>query len=155
MTMNIFVLDTDPVLAAQMQCDKHLGKMLIEAAQMLSTAHWMNGSKAPYRPAMVNHPCSRWARASVANYKWIQQHGMALANEYEYRYGWNNRAVYVVVSLEEPPEGIALKELTPFAQAMPDEYKHDDPVVAYRRYYKAEKAHFAKWQRGREKPAWM
>ena len=27
--------------------------------------------------------------------------------------------------------------MTPFAQAMPDEYKDDDAVVAYRRYYKS------------------
>ena len=37
--MNIFYLDTDPVLAAQMQCDKHVVKMILESAQMLCTAH--------------------------------------------------------------------------------------------------------------------
>ena len=48
------------------------------------------------------------------------------------------------------PEG----DLTPFYQAMPDEYKHDDPVVAYRRYYQNEKAYFAKWT-SRPTPTWM
>ena len=37
--MNIFVLDTNPVIAAQQQCDKHVVKMIVESAQMLSTAH--------------------------------------------------------------------------------------------------------------------
>ena len=37
--MNIFVLDNDPVIAAQTQCDKHVVKMIVESAQMLSTAH--------------------------------------------------------------------------------------------------------------------
>ena len=37
--MNIFVLDKDPVKAAQYQCDKHVVKMIVESAQMLSTAH--------------------------------------------------------------------------------------------------------------------
>lgn len=37
--MNIFYLDSDPVIAAQMQCDKHVVKMIVESAQMLSTAH--------------------------------------------------------------------------------------------------------------------
>ena len=37
--MNIFYLDKNPVVAAQMQCDKHVVKMILESAQMLSTAH--------------------------------------------------------------------------------------------------------------------
>ena len=37
--MNIFYLDRDPVIAAQMMCDKHVVKMILESAQMLSTAH--------------------------------------------------------------------------------------------------------------------
>lgn len=37
--MNIFVLDQDPVIAAQLQCDKHVVKMIVESAQMLCTAH--------------------------------------------------------------------------------------------------------------------
>ena len=37
--MNIFYLDKDPVVSAEMSCDKHVCKMIIESAQMLSTAH--------------------------------------------------------------------------------------------------------------------
>lgn len=37
--MNIFVLDRDPYIAAQMHCDKHVIKMICEYAQLLSTAH--------------------------------------------------------------------------------------------------------------------
>ena len=37
--MNRFILSTDPVEAAQMHCDKHVVKMILEEAQMLSTAH--------------------------------------------------------------------------------------------------------------------
>lgn len=37
--MNIFALDNDPKLAAQMHLDKHIVKMPIEYAQLLSTAH--------------------------------------------------------------------------------------------------------------------
>ena len=39
--MNLFILDKDPVLAAQLQCDKHVVKMIVESAQMLSTVHRM------------------------------------------------------------------------------------------------------------------
>lgn len=37
--MNIFYLSKDPELAAQYHCDKHVVKMIIEYAQLLSTAH--------------------------------------------------------------------------------------------------------------------
>ena len=37
--MNIFYLHPDPTIAAQMMCDKHVLKMVLETAQLLSTAH--------------------------------------------------------------------------------------------------------------------
>ena len=37
--MNIFYLDPRPDTAAEMHCDKHCVKMILEYAQMLSTAH--------------------------------------------------------------------------------------------------------------------
>ena len=39
--MNLFILDQDPVVAAQSQCDIHVNKMIIESGQMLSTVHRM------------------------------------------------------------------------------------------------------------------
>jgi len=40
--MNIFVLDKDPYVAAQMMCDKHVVKMILEGSQMLSTVHCLD-----------------------------------------------------------------------------------------------------------------
>ena len=37
--MNIFILDKNPEISARMHCDKHVPKMIVESAQMLSTAH--------------------------------------------------------------------------------------------------------------------
>ena len=37
--MNIFHLDRDPVQSAQWMIDKHVVKMIVESAQLLSTAH--------------------------------------------------------------------------------------------------------------------
>jgi len=45
-------------------------------------------------------------------------------------------------------------DLTPFAQAMPDEYKHDDAVVAYRAYYINEKANLLTYTK-RDQPTWL
>ena len=49
--MNIFALSNDPAEAAQMMCDKHIPKMIVEAAQMLSTAHRMLDGYTEKRPS--------------------------------------------------------------------------------------------------------
>jgi hypothetical protein len=58
---------------------------------------------------------------------------------------------------ENIPRDDAFEEvgLTPFAQAMPDKYKSDDPVLSYRNYYMSEeKQKIATWSKKRGKPAW-
>jgi hypothetical protein len=129
--MNIFILDTNPVLAAQYQCDKHVVKMCLETAQMLSTI-----AGGPYKPTHVNHPCTVWARSSVSNFAWLYAHGVALCNEYEHRYNKVHKCLNVIentlvnMSVTLPDE-----VLSPFAQAMPEELKNEDAVKAYRDYY--------------------
>ena len=44
--------------------------------------------------------------------------------------------------------------MTDFAQAMPDEYKDEDAVTAYRTYYINDKQRFAKWEKGVPTPDW-
>lgn len=141
--MNIFVLDTDPEVAASLHCDKHVVKMILETAQLLSTARAELGLSHPYKPNHVNHPCSIWTRASQANYAWLRRLGLALYDEYQRRYDnrvhksgelIRSRALATPLAKAFP----ALKR-TPFAQAMPDEYRHPDAVVAYRTYYLADK----------------
>ena len=89
--MNIFYLDKDPVVAAQMMCDKHVVKMILESAQMLSTAHRvLDGDTYAnkvglYKMAHKNHPSTIWARSSIENYDWLSGHMQALMKEYTYR----------------------------------------------------------------------
>ena len=45
LTMNRFVLDLDPKVAAEYHCNKHVVKMIIEYAQLMSTAHRMLDGK--------------------------------------------------------------------------------------------------------------
>jgi len=68
--MNIFVLDYDPRVAAQMMCDKHVVKMIVEGCQMLSTIHRLGGAEEDflYKKSFMNHPCTVWARSSSHNY---------------------------------------------------------------------------------------
>ena len=148
--MNIFVLDRDPEIAAQMLCDKHVVKMALETAQILST---INGG--PYKPTHENHPCVKWAEKSLSNYKWLALHGIGICNEYTYRHDRTHQCEEVIYCLSTPlvlTEEIPELGLTDFVQCMPDIHKTSDPVQAYRNYYKS-KSSFAKWSK-RETPTW-
>ena len=50
-THEYFILDINPTTAAQLQCDKHVVKMIVESAQMLSTAHRMLDGYTEKRPS--------------------------------------------------------------------------------------------------------
>ena len=148
--MNIFVLDNDPFKAAEYQCDKHVVKMVLETAQLLCSAH----ETAPYKRTHYNHPCAIWTRSSLSNYNWLVKHGLGLAREYALRYNKAHKSTEVIewAGLHKPD--ILDLGLLPFAQAMPDQYKNADPVIAYRNYYIHDKARLAKWKHGNI-PAWF
>jgi len=158
--MNIFYFYDCPVLSAQAQPDKMLVKMPLETAQMLCTAHReLDGDDYAdevglYKRAYWNHPCTVWARESYDNYRWLYKHFIALGNEYKYRYGREHGSITKLKDVLEPcPLNINKEKMTPPAQAMPHEYKNDDPIKAYRDYCTHEK-HYAKWEKGRDKPEW-
>ena len=157
--MNIFVLDYDPRVAAQMMCDKHVVKMIVEGCQMLSTVHHLGGCNETflYKKSFMNHPCTVWSRASSHNYLWLAQHTHELSNEYTYRYGKTHKAHDLTQwFVSNIPRYIITngEARTPFAQAMPYQYKvADDAVSAYRNYYLGEKKRFAKWSK-RNIPEW-
>ena len=111
--MNIFVLNEDPVLAAQDHCDKHILKMIIESGQMLCAAHWIGWHKMlkpdssmkqkeqrewmterihpglvpPWKMTHAGHPCTQWTQRCWGNYMWLSRHGLGLCEEYTKRYG--------------------------------------------------------------------
>ena len=158
--MNIFYFDECPIISAEAQPDKMLVKMPLETAQMLCTAHReLDGdeyadSNGLYKRAYWNHPCTIWARESFDNYRWLYKHFIALGDEYKHRYGREHASITKLKdALYFHPDNIEDKGLTPVAQAMPEEYKNENPIVAYRNYCINEK-HYAKWERGRDKPHW-
>ena len=158
--MNIFYFNEDPVIAAKSQPDKMLVKMPLETAQMLCTAHrLLDGdeyadSVGLYKKAYMNHPCTIWARKCSGNYYWLYKHFIALGNEYTYRYKRNHASVEKLSdALYVMPKNITRALMTDVAQCMPDEYKNEDPTLAYRAYCINEK-HYAKWEKGRNKPSW-
>ena len=152
--MNIFVLDYDKQTNAKYHCDKHVVKMLVEQTQLLcSTYYFSNEShKSPYKLTHKNHPCSIWTRQSLSNWIWLRDMTLSLYDEYQHRYGKVHKSGEIAKLLQIPT--IDDIGLTPFAQAMPDEYKDSDPVIAYRNYYNGAKQHLFKWS-NRSIPEWI
>ena len=158
--MNIFYLDEDPILAAQMHCDKHEVKMILESAQLLSTAHrLLDGNKLAderglYKATHKNHPSSIWVRKSSENYYWLWNLYDQLLKEYTYRYDKNNASGRLIHELWKFPMNIEHDDFTPPPQCMPDYCKGSNTVEAYRTYYVVEKSDFATWKK-RNKPEWF
>lgn len=151
--VNIFVLSEDPEEAAQMQCDKHVVKMILESGQMLCAAH-PEGS-APWKRSHYNHPCTVWTRETTANYEWLAVHGLALCAEYTRRYNRRHAAEDVILwCAQNIPENVPKGCLTPFVLAIKNkDYHKEDAVSSYREYYIRDKVRFAKW-RHCDPPSW-
>ena len=137
--MNIFFLHRDPSRAAKAQCDKHVVKMVLETAQMLSTgAHKFKytGVTGLYKPAYENHPMTQWVSLTKNNYMWTCEHGLALSKEYTVRYKKFHACQQVIDAIRELyPSLSSFKNITDPPQCMPDKFKQDDFVRAYRDYY--------------------
>lgn len=156
--MNIFYVHTDPTIAAQSLCDKHVVKMILESAQMLSTAHNIitPNRPAPYKSTHVNHPSNKWVRSASKHYTWLYRHFVSLCDEYTFRYSKTHKCeqYWTNLFIIPPIDAYYLTKFTPPPQCMPDDYKCDDTVQAYRNYYKYGKAHILKYTK-RERPEWL
>ena len=143
--MNIFFLDADPKHAAQMQCDKHVVKMVLETAQMLSTAARAQGHDVGYKSAYPKHPMTLWVNQNADNFRWAWLHGMSLAKEYTNRYDKIHKSQEILEQLENYATGDEA-HITEPPQCMPDQYKTNDYITAYRNYYVGDKKRFAKYK---------
>ena len=193
--MNLFILSLDPAKIAEYMMDKHIAKIILEAVQMLCTTQRLltaaadaaNGVKecdpCVYKIAHKNHPVTIWCRASQANFIWTLDLIDAMHTEWKYRYGHpahkqhKSYGVAQYLRSNVPPAHVFEKVrvagvMTPFALAMPDEYKirtsdpacrtgtsHGadiyDAVASYRSYYLSEpKRRIAKWGKRRDMPLW-
>lgn len=177
--INIFYLDKDPVQAAIWAVDRHCVKMILESAQLLSTAHRVldgveiegkskTGRKARrwvlndaredvlYSATHINHPSAVWCRQSVQNYEWLVEHFFALMMEYNYRYDKQHKC-YGELSymLQSPPKNLENYDWTEMPSCMAEEYIiSDDPIINYRNYYKIGKSNLHSWK-NRQPPEWI
>lgn len=129
--------------------------MILESVQLLCTALNKKGFETPYKSTHVKHPCVLWVEDSYDNFEWLVALTKALNKEYRYRFDkpQDHKSIAVLEAIK--PLTFERRGLTPFAQAMPDQYKVDgDPVQAYRNFYRGEKLGFARWTK-RLPPAWL
>lgn len=181
--MNIFYLDRNPVQAARDHLDKHVVKMILEYAQLLSTAHRVIDGKETivlsksgrkkkvwqlnderdqllYAATHVNHPSAVWARQSAVNYDYLYALFISTCDEYTYRYGKVHLTdTKLRKALHQIPKNIPNDQQTRVwlgpTPAMPDECKViGDHIASYRKYYIDKKADMAKWT-NREPPQWF
>lgn len=181
--MNLFILDEDPVESAILQCDKHVVKMIVESAQMLSTAHRMldgNETRRPsksgktmvkywilpdnredtfYKAVHMYHPCTIWTMQSDKNYNWHYTHFVALCDEYKYRYGKiHGTDALLRNDLETLPKNIPIGSLTPQPLAMksnPECMDTNDIVGSYRAFYQTKQSRFKMAWTKRKTPEWF
>lgn len=151
--MNIFVLSECHSDNATFHADKHVVKMPLESAQIVSTILRKIGidDTILYKSTHKNHPCVLWAGNSYENLIWTIDYCINLCNEYTWRYNkkhasetviWHARNLLPQIEYKIPKLG-----LTPHPQCMPDKYRHVNVVEAYRNYYLGEKHHIFKWTR--------
>ena len=157
--MNIFYLHPNPQTAARMHCDKHCVKMILEYAQLLSTAHRVldvyDANPNLYKIAHKNHPSTIWTRSSKQHYKWLFRLFRKLNIEYGIRYGKVHKSWEKLNGiLKFPPKSIKDNGWVDPPQCMPDYCKKSDTVEAYRNYYILEKKRFATWKNNQE-PEWF
>ena len=165
--MNLFILSLIPKEIAEYMMDKHVSKILLEAVQMLCSAKRILDpedkiNEKLYKLAHKNHPVTIWCRMSKENFLWTLELIEELHNEWKFRYNhpelkFHKSYLIAQIVRENLPsdDKFEFQRLTPFALAMPDKYKTDDPVLSYRNYYMSEeKQRIASWKKKRDKPEW-
>ena len=152
--MNIFYLDQDLKKCAAYHCDKHVVKMILEYAQLLSSACRMADLDVGYKLTHKNHPCAIWTRTSEQNYLWLVELAHYVNEEYKYRYGHTSNHKSFDVICELPVPKLPKSGWTEPPRCMPDEFKVDSVVQSYRNYYKGAKAAIATYK-NRNVPEFM
>jgi hypothetical protein len=143
--MNIFVLSTDPILAAHAHCDQHLHKMILESAQMLSTAARILTPEIPksllYKSAYEKHSCTQWVSSSIIHMDWLCTLATSLESIRESRNLNRHASMDVIDAIKDylPPDSERVIPST-FPEAMYPRIKVRadlNTVEKYQLYYRA------------------
>ena len=156
--MNIFATNICPITSAYNLDDKRLIKMVIESAQLLSTAIFLNSNIVHhdiYKPTHQKHPCTIWASLNRTNWDWLFEHFQSLCSEYTFRYNKKHKTAQLVLTLAEYSKYLPhSSKITPFPNCTKsktlqvDFTNITDTHEAYQKYLTT------KWQYDQVKPKW-
>ena len=95
-----------------------------------------------------------WTRASRLHYQFVQDLASALCREYRLRFQKTHKSEELIHGeLRRPPAALTISKWTEPPLAMPDEFKSDDLVESYQRYYASKNDKMLmRWNRGRSLP---
>lgn len=144
--MNIFAIegdlttnDIDWVKSAKSLDNYRVVKMILESCQMLcTTLNELYGEQVtPYRSTHKNHPSTKWVRLSSANFEALVKHTVAMIEEYKSRFNKVHKCTSVLEKCIQlyNPTLFPLQELTLLPLCMPPEFKSDNIVESYRKFY--------------------
>lgn len=138
--MNIFYTSTSPYECAYNLCMVHVNKMIIETAQMMSTAHFVL-DRQKYdelyflmKPTHINHPSNVWVRSSWSHYDWMREHLAALLAIYIFRTGKRHKVEDRYIHLMHVPKNIPISGFVDPPRAMPDDLKYDTSIITTEAY---------------------
>jgi hypothetical protein len=148
--MNIFHLSKNPKFCAEWLCDKHCVKMILETGQMLCTAYQRHfGLKDDlYKPAYPKHPMTIWVGDTRGNFEFSLKLLDCLLDEYTKRYGKvhsTHKIKWLLLGKYTKWSKLTGEKSIP-PLCMPDEYKENNYVKSYRKYYIGEKKRIAKYK---------
>jgi hypothetical protein len=104
----------------------------------------------------LNHPCSKWARESEGNFRWLLDLALAIGEEHYKRYGKYTKSYHISLWFEKNMQMMSFpnKEMTNFVACMDDVYKKKSVVDSYRHLYTTGKRHICTWNHT-ETPKWF
>ncbi len=157
--MAIFILDPDPKINVQLLGDKHLTQAILTSAVALSTALHNVGCHESYlyNSLAPKSSFNKWVAATKENFQWLLNTATYAGEEFLYRKERMHRSykdVILLIKENNLSSFIPNGKLQPFLQNLPEKYKQENTVQAYRNFYKEKKAPNTHWTK-REKPNWL
>ena len=99
--MNLFITDKNPCTAAGHLDDLRVGKIALEATQILCTVLHERGIVAPYKPTHPFHPVTKWAGEDERNANWTLNYGFELCRIFLNWRGRDHACRAVLQSIEQ------------------------------------------------------
>ena len=161
--VNAFWLDRDLRRATAWLVDSHVTSSVFECSMVLTTAVQLRGYRAhdDLYYTHPEHPLTRWAAESHANWRYLREYAERAHEEWRYRWDHTQEETHGSWATVQSLDDGAIRALD-----WPLDERTDPPQVtgrwtardyvdAYRLYYANEKRHLFAWSKDRAEPPWV